>query len=47
MTEKPTPGVYRHYSGDFYYLLGTALDRDREVEYCVYYNHKGELQFGR
>lgn len=47
-----SPGVYRHYKGDYYYVLGIAVDRhpvgthpgSLPREYVIYYNGRHELQ---
>lgn len=38
------PNIYQHYKGDYYFVLGIAMDRERDVEMVVYYNTRGELQ---
>lgn len=41
------PGIYRHYKGDYYDVLGTAIDHLNNTEYVVYRNSYGELQIRR
>src|SRR5205807_1947366 len=34
--QEPVPGIYQHYKGDFYEVLGVAEDPTREGRFVVY-----------
>ena len=31
------PGIYRHYKGNFYFVLGTAIHTETKEEFVVYW----------